>query len=132
MATWLELVLRLGALLLFPALAVRAWRAGGARRLWRHTGIAIVLILVAAVFVATPAGGNVLTRSRGYGYTVPASLLPHGLTLGLPVVAASVVVRARAGRLSPAPALYAVGALAAGLGWIVGIGAAISIFHAVR
>ncbi|HEX7217492.1 MAG TPA: hypothetical protein VF578_25025 [Methylomirabilota bacterium] len=129
LVTVLELALRVGVILVFPALAVRAWRAGGAARLWRVGAIAVAVILVAAVYVATPASGNALARTRGYGYTVPASLLLHGLTLCLPVVMTAAIVRLLAPRLSSGLALYGLGVLMAGLTWIAGIGLALSVFY---
>jgi hypothetical protein len=130
--TLLELALRVGVILLFPAVAVVAWRAGGSARLWRATAIAIAVIVVVALYVATPASGNALARTRGYAYTVPASLLLHGLTLCLPVVATGLIVRLMAPRLASALPLYGIGLLVAGLTWIAGIVVAVSIFHAVR
>lgn len=129
LVTVLELALRVGVILVFPALAVRAWRDGGAARLWRVGAIAVAVILVAAVYVATPASGNALARTRGYGYTVPASLLLHGLTLCLPVVMTAAIVRLLAPRLSSGLALYGLGVLMAGLTWIAGIGLALSVFY---
>ena len=127
--TVLELALRVGVILVFPAVAVRTWRAGGSSRLGRAAAIAVAVILVAAVYVATPASGNALARTRGYGYTVPASLLLHGLTLCLPVVMTAGIVRLLAPRLSSALALYGLGVLMAGLTWIAGIGMALSVFY---
>ena len=127
--TVLELALRFAVILVFPAVAVRAWRAGGAARLRRAAAIAVAVILVAAVYVATPASGNALARTRGYGYTVPASLLLHGLTLALPVVMTAAIVRLLAPRLSSSLALYGFGVLMAGLTWIAGIGMALSLFY---
>ena len=91
-ATWLGLVLRVATLLLFPALAVWARRTGGAARLWRVTALGVGGILLFAAFVASSAGGNMLVSSHGYGYTAPGSLLLHALTLGLPMVAVSLMV----------------------------------------
>jgi hypothetical protein len=129
LVTALELALRVGVIVVFPALAVGAWRTGGAARLWRAGAIAVAVVLVAAVYVATPASGNALARTRGYGYTVPASLLLHGLTLCLPVVMTAAVVRLVAPRLSSGLALYGLGVLMAGLTWIAGIGMALSVFY---
>jgi hypothetical protein len=129
LVTVLELALRAGVIVVFPALAVRAWRTGGAARLWRAGAIAVAVVLVAAVYVATPASGNALARTRGYGYTVPASLLLHGLTMCLPIVMTAAVVRLLAPRLSSGLALYGLGVLMAGLTWIAGIGMALSVFY---
>ncbi|MGH7375715.1 MAG: hypothetical protein ACREJY_15980 [Candidatus Rokuibacteriota bacterium] len=129
--TWLSLVLRVATLLLFPALAVWALRTGGAARLWRVTALGVGVILVFAAFVASSAGGNALASSHGYGYTARGSLLLHGLTLGLPMVAVSLTVQVLATRLSSRPALYAIGVLVSGAAWIAGIVAAMSIFYAV-
>jgi hypothetical protein len=93
LVVWLALLLRVGCLLVFPALAVWAWRAGGGRRLWALTAAGLGAVLLFAVFAASAAGGNALVETHGYSYTLPGSLLLHGLTLGLPMVAASLAVR---------------------------------------
>lgn len=129
--TWLSLVLRVATLLLFPALAIWAWRTGGATRLWRVTALGVGAILLFAAFAASSAGGNMLVSSHGYGYTARGSLLLHGLTLGLPMVAVSLVVQALAARLSARLALYATGVLVAGAAWIAGIVVVMAIYYGV-
>jgi hypothetical protein len=126
---WLASALRVACLLVFPALAVWAWSAGGTRGLWRLTGVAVGLVLLFAAFAASAAGGNALVATHGYGYTAPGSLLFHGLTLGLPMVAASLAVRAAAGRLASRAALYAVGLVVPLLAWIAGIVAALAVLY---
>ena len=126
---WVELLLRLVCLLLFPALAVWAWRAGGARRLWALAGAAVGLVLLFAAFAASAAGGNALVATHGYGYTAPGSLLLHGLTLGLPMVAASLAVQGAARRIGSRAGLYALGLAAAMLGWVAGIVAAVALVY---
>jgi hypothetical protein len=123
---WVELLLRLVCLLFFPALAVWAWRAGGARRLWTLAGVAVGLILL---FAASAAGGNALVATHGYGYTAPGSLLLHGLTLGLPMVAASLAVQGAARRIGSRAGLYALGLAAALLGWVAGVLAAVGLVY---
>jgi hypothetical protein len=123
---WVELLLRLVCLLFFPALAVWAWRAGGARRLWTLAGVAVGLILL---FAASAAGGNALVATHGYGYTAPGSLLLHGLTLGLPMVAASLAVQGAARRIGSRAGLYALGLAAALLGWVAGVVAAVGLVY---
>lgn len=126
---WVELFLRLVCLLLFPALAVWAWRAGGARRLWALAGAAVGVVLLFAAFAASAAGGNALVATHGYGYTAPGSLLLHGLTLGLPMVAASLAVQGAARRVTSRVGLYALGLAAALLGWVAGIVAAVALVY---
>jgi hypothetical protein len=129
LVVWLALLLRLGCLLLFPALAVWAWRAGGGRRLWAVTAAALGVVLLFAAFAASAAGGNALVETHGYSYTLPGSLLLHGLTLGLPMVAASLAVRGAGGRVTSRVALYALGLLVALLGWVAGIVAAVGVVY---
>jgi hypothetical protein len=124
-------VLRIGSVLLFPPLAVWAWREGGRGRLWRLTGLAALLVLLVAVLVATPAGGNALVRSHGYGYTVTWSLIVHGLTVVLPMVAASLAVLGLAGRWPSGLVLYPASLLAAGVAWLAGVLAAAWLLHLV-
>ena len=129
LVVWFALLLRLGCLLLFPALAVWAWRAGGGRRLWAVTAAALGVVLLFAAFAASAAGGNALVETHGYSYTLPGSLLLHGLTLGLPMVAASLAVRGAGGRVTSRVALYALGLLVALFGWVAGIVAAVGVVY---
>ena len=129
LVVWLALLLRLGCLLLFPALAVWAWRAGGGRRLWAVTAAALGVVLLFAALAASAAGGNALVETHGYSYTLPGSLLLHGLTLGLPMVAASLAVRGAGGRVTSRVALYALGLLVALVGWVAGIVAAVGVVY---
>jgi hypothetical protein len=126
---WVELLLRVVCLLLFPALAVWAWRAGGARRLWALAGAALGFVLLFAAFAASAAGGNALVATHGYGYTAPGSLLLHGLTLGVPMVAASVAVQGAARRVASRAGLYALGLAAALLGWVAGVVGAVALVY---
>ena len=129
LVVWLALLLRLGCLLLFPALAAWAWRAGGGRRLWAVTAAALGAVLLFAAFAASAAGGNALVETHGYSYTLPGSLLLHGLTLGLPMVVASLAVRGVGGRVMSRVALYGIGLLVALLGWVAGIVAAVGVVY---
>lgn len=129
LVVWLALLLRVGCLLVFPALAVWAWRAGGGRRLWAGTAAALGVVLLFAAFAASAAGGNALVETHGYSYTLPGSLLLHGLTLGLPMVAASLAVRSAGGRVTSRVALFALGLLVALLGWGAGIVAAVGVVY---
>jgi len=131
LVVWLALLLRVGCLLVFPALAVWAWRAGGGRRLWALTAAALGAVLLFAAFAASATGGNALVETHGYSYTLPGSLLLHGLTLGLPMVAASLAVRGAGGRVTSRVALYALGLLVALLGWVAGIVAATGVVYGV-
>jgi hypothetical protein len=129
LVVWLALLLRLGCLLVFPALAVWAWRAGGGRRLWALTAAALGAVLLFAAFAASAAGGNALVETHGYSYTLPGSLLLHGLTLGLPMVAASLAVQGAARRIGPRTGLYGLGLLAGLLGWVTGVLAAVGLVY---
>ena len=129
LVVWLALFLRLACLLVFPAIAVWAWRAGGGRRLWAVTAAALGAVLLFAAFAASAAGGNALVETHGYSYTLPGSLLLHGLTLGLPMVAASLAVQGAARRIGSRAGLYALGLAAALLGWVAGIVAAVALVY---
>ena len=131
LVVWLALLLRVGCLLVFPALAVWAWRTGGGRRLWALTAAALGAVLLFAAFAASATGGNALVETHGYSYTLPGSLVLHGLTLGLPMVAASLAVRGAGGRVTSRVALYALGLLVALLGWVAGIVAATGVVYGV-
>jgi hypothetical protein len=131
LVVWLALLLRVGCLLVFPALAVWAWRAGGGRRLWALTAAALGAVLLFAAFAASATGGNALVETHGYSYKLPGRLGRHGLTLGLPMVAASLAVRGAGGRVTSRVALYALGLLVALLGWVAGIVAATGVVYGV-
>jgi len=123
----------LASLFLFPAVAVWARRASGLARLWLTTGIGFCLIVLLAAFAASATGGNALALAPvyGYGYTAPRSLLAHGLTLGLPLLATTIAVQALSGRLSSRFGLYVVGVLCAALAWVAGVIVGVNILAAV-
>jgi len=127
----LEHTFRLASLVFFPAVAVWAWRAAGRARLWRATGIGLGLVVLLAAFAASAAGGNALAPVHGYGYTASRSLLAHGLTLGLPLLATTVAVQALAGSVSSRVWLYLVGVLGAALAWVVGVIAGMNVLAAL-
>lgn len=129
--SWLEVALRAATLMVFPAVAVWAWRGGGVARLWRSAGFAVALVLLFAALVATAAGGNVLAPVYGYRYILPPVLLLHGLTLGLPILVTTLIVHGLGRRLSSRLGLYAVGVLGAGVAWVLGVGAAMGIVLAI-
>jgi len=126
----LEVAMRIAVILVFPVVAVWTWRAGGAARLWRAVGLAVAFILLLGAFVASAIGGNALTPTYGYAQIAPRVLLLHALTIALPVVVGALAVHLLAARWGSRFALYAVGVLAAALGWLAGVLAAIQIFMA--
>jgi hypothetical protein len=127
----LEVALRAGTLLVFPALAGWARRTGGPARLWGLTGLGVALVLLFALFVASPLAGNALVGTYGYRDTALRSLALHGLTFGLPLVATAAVVHGFAGHLASRGALYAIGLLGAVVGWVLGVLAAIKVLVAL-
>ena len=127
----LEHTFRLVSLFLFPAVAVWAWRVAGPARLWLATGTGLCFIALLAAFAASSTGGNALAPTYGYGYTAPRSLLAHGLTLGLPLLATAIAVQALAGRLASPFGLYVVALLCAALAWILGVIVGVNILAAV-
>jgi hypothetical protein len=98
------------SIIFFPAVAVLLRRR--LLLLWSATGIALCLTLWFAVFAASVPTG-VLPAEYGHSRPLPRSLLLHGLTLGPPQIAATVVVRTLAGRLSSRLGLYVIGVLSA-------------------
>lgn len=126
---WIESGLRIACVLVFPGLAVWAWRAGGARPLWRLTGAAIGLVLVFAAFAASAAGGNALVDTYGYGYTAPRSLLVHALLLGLPMGLAALLVSRAGRRIGAAVGLYLIGLATAVLAWLAGTVLLLLVFY---
>lgn len=131
LVTLLVHVLQAASILLFPALALWAWRSGGPGGLWRATGLGVGLILLFAAITASAPAGNALAPTYGYGYTAPRALLLYGLTLGLPLVSVGLTVHAFAGRHRSGPGLYAVGVISATLAWVIGVMTAYRILSAI-
>jgi hypothetical protein len=127
---FMALAISVLAVVLFPALALRAIRTGGPVSLWRRTGLAVGLILLLALVLATPWAGNALTPTYGYWYIAPRVLLLSALTLGLPVTSTSLAFYVLAERTENQLAVYAIGVICAAIAWIVGILAAIRILYA--
>ncbi len=123
--------LQAASILLFPALALRAWRSGGSGGLWRATGLGIGLILLFAAISASAPAGNALAPNYGYRYTAPRALLLYGFTLGLPLVSVDLTIHALAGRLRSGPGLYAVSVISATVAWVVGVLTASRILSAI-
>ncbi len=126
---WIASGMRLACLLLFPGLAVWAWRAGGRRRLWRLTGGAVAAVLLFAAFAASRAGGNALVEAYGYGYTAPRSLLVHALLLGLPMVLVAAVVSGAGSRVRSGVALYLIALPAGILAWLAATVVMLLVFY---
>ncbi len=124
-------VLQAASILLFPLLALWAWRSRGPSGLWRTTGLGVGLILLFAAITASAPAGNALAPTYGYSYTAPRALLFYGLTLGLPLVSVGLTVHAFAGRLHSRPGLYTVGLISATLAWVVGVLTAYRILSAI-
>ena len=114
---WIESGLRFAGVLVFPALAVWAWRAGGERPLRRLTGVAIGLVLAFAAFAASAAG------------TAPRSLLVHALLLGLPMGLVTVVVRWTGRRTGSAVGVCLIGLGTAILSWLAGTVLLLLVFY---
>jgi hypothetical protein len=103
------------SLFLFPVVAVLLRRR--LVLLWSATGISLCLILWFAAYAASVPKGT-LPAEYDYSLPLPRSLLMYGLTLGLPQIAAAVVVQALAGRIPSRFWLY-------GISLVSGIAAAL-------
>ena len=110
-----------GSVFAFPAVGLKALRAGGPSRLRLATIIALGLVGVFAVAAATKPFGARLLSSFGYADTGPGALLLYGLTLGLPVLSGSGVIRVLGGRFTALFWPYAAAVIAAGFGWVAGV-----------
>jgi quercetin dioxygenase-like cupin family protein len=127
---WIASGMRLACLLLFPGLAVWAWRAGGRRRLWRLTGGAVAAVLLFAAFAASRAGGNALVEAYGYGYTAPRSLLVPALLPGLPMVLVVAAVVSGAGsRVRSGAGRYLIALPAGILAWLAATVVMLLVFY---
>jgi hypothetical protein len=129
--TLLHLALQVASIFLFPLLALRARDTGGPGWLWRATGLGTGAILLFAAVVASPAAGNALAATYGYGHIASRAMLLYGLTLGLPVISASFVVHTLGARRRSQPGLYVLSVVCAVSAWVVGVVAATRIFSAI-
>ncbi len=118
------------SIVLFPALALGAIRAGGPAALWRTTGAGIGVILLLALVLAAPWAGNVLAPTYGYGYTAPRTLMLFGLTLGLPLLSAGFVTQILA-RIRFRVVVYAIGVGCTALAWLAGVLLALRVLYIV-
>jgi hypothetical protein len=117
----IHLVLQVGSVFAFPALGLRALRAGGPRRLRAVTAAALGLVAVFALAAAWTPFGNRVSTAYGYADTATRALLLYGLTLGLPVLGASGTIRVLGGRFVAMLWPYAFAVIAAGFGWVAGV-----------
>lgn len=91
--TLLHAVLQAGAVILFPALALRTWRSHGRRDLLLVTGAAVAVVVAAALALASDAFGNRLSATHGYADIASRLLMMYMLTLGLPMVTVAAVIQ---------------------------------------
>ncbi len=119
-------LLQAGVVLVFPAVALRAWQNGGTRRLTGATLAALLVIGAFALAVTGEWAGNRLTATYGYGHIASRTLPLYGMTLGLPALAAAAVIGAWKPRRGAFLRPYAVAVLTAGGVWA---GAAILAFY---
>jgi hypothetical protein len=106
-------------ILLFPALAIQAWRGDGVRLGAVAVG-ALAVIVVAAMVAASARFGNALSAQQGYGHTLLRILPVFGLTLGLPVLSATATIAVLGRRTSRRWLVYVAGIAAAMVAWVAG------------
>ena len=92
-ATLLYAFLHLIVLLGFPVVALRNWRASGSRHLAFTTLGVFAIILATALALASEFFGNRLTSTHGYVHVATRVVTTFMITLGLPVVVVTAVVR---------------------------------------
>jgi hypothetical protein len=117
----IHLVLQAGSVFAFPALGLKALRAGGPARLRLATMIALGVVVVFALAAASSPFGNQLVSGYGSADTVPRAVLLYGLTLGLPVLGGAGTIRLLGGRFAALLWPYAAAVIAAGFGWVAGV-----------
>jgi hypothetical protein len=113
---------------LFPLMAVWAWRTGRDGRLWTLTAIVLLTIVAAALVLASPQGGNRIALSEGYASTAMRVMFFWGLTAGVPVIGSAVAVRVAGDRFLHSPALYFISIGAAVVCGVVGLVVAVAAF----
>jgi hypothetical protein len=126
--TLLHLALQAASIFLFPLLALRTRDAGGPGSVWRATALGMSVILLFAAVVASPAAGNALASTYGYGHIASRAMLLYVLTLGLPIISTSLIVHTFGGPRRSQPGLYVLSVVSAVLAWVVGVVAATRIF----
>jgi len=87
-------MLLVSILAVFPALAVRAWRTGGSRKLGLVTAVGMAIIAVVAVTMGAEVFGNRLSTRYGYANVASRILILYMITLGLPLLTMAAVIRA--------------------------------------
>jgi hypothetical protein len=92
-ATLLHAFIQLIVLLAFPVVAVRNWRSGGSRRLAFTMVGAFALIFAVALALASEFFGNRLGATYGYAHVATRVVTTFMITLGLPVLVVTAVVR---------------------------------------
>lgn len=117
----LNIVLTIGVLFGFPALAVSAWRSGGRARLIFWAAVSLALVVGAALMSSSARFGNPLSPAMGYWPIASAALATLALQLGLPVISATVTAAALGRDKLPYWAVYATVVGAASIGWIAGV-----------
>jgi hypothetical protein len=117
----IHLLVQVGTVFAFPALALRALRSGGPRRLRVATIAALGAIGIFAMAAASAPFGNRLSTPYGYADTASRALIIYGLTLGLPVLGSSGTIRVLGGRFTALLWPYTAAVIAAGFGWVAGV-----------
>jgi hypothetical protein len=113
----------------FPALAVWSVRTGGLRRLWTTAGSALAAGWLLALAASSVKFGNRLATQQGYGKTSLLTILMTTLMLGLPLLAATLVVHAAGGSIRHAALLYLLAVAAVLVALVLGTGLAVSLTH---
>jgi hypothetical protein len=108
--------------LVFPAVAVWAVRAGGPRRLWLAAGGGLAGVWILALALSSLKFGNRLAAHQGYGRTALLTVLMATLMLGLPIVAGTLSVHATRARIRRAVLLYLLAVAAAFVVLLFGTG----------
>jgi hypothetical protein len=117
--------------LVFPALAVWAVRAGDPGRLWMVAGGSLAGIWILALALSSLKFGNRLAAQQGYGRTALLTVLMVTLILGLPIVAATLSVHATRGRIRATVPLYLLGVGAALVVLLVSTGLGVYLVQAL-
>lgn len=84
----------MSVLAVFPALALRAWRTGGSRKLGLVTVVGLTIIAVVALTMGAEVFGNRLSARYGYANVASRILILYMITLGLPLLTMAAVIRA--------------------------------------
>jgi hypothetical protein len=126
-------IVGVGVILGYPAVALVAWRTGGASRLWIVAGACVGVCLAATFPLVKYGRTDAATVQMSELMTATAYLAAMVLaTIALPIAAASAVVQTTAHRQWGEPMRYGVAGLAAFAAYLAGLVGLLWAYYGLR